>query len=168
MPKIIPPDTKAEVLAKAFDLVDEGKSLRQACAEIGFPRKTVEGWIDADPLLSAQYERARNNRADKIFEEILVIQDEKPESVIQLGADGEGGTQRIDPAFVTWQKNRVDARKWMLGKMSPKKYGERVELEHSGEVKSGESADLTKLKADDLLKLRELIAKAAPDESPKP
>lgn len=123
--------------------------------EIGFPRKTVEGWIDIDPLLSAQYERARSNRADKIFEEILVIQDEKPESVIQLGADGEGGTQRIDPAFVTWQKNRVDARKWMLGKMAPKKYGDKVEMEHSGEIRR----PATETEAELLSKLDQFIPK---------
>ena len=101
----------------------------------------MEGWVDADPDLSAQYERARGNRADKIFEEILVIQDEKPDSVVQLGADGEGGSQRIDPAFVTWQKNRVDVRKWMLGKMAPKKYGDQVKIEHSGEINSRSPVD---------------------------
>lgn len=155
MGKATSPDTRSEVLEEVFDLIDEGKSLRQACSEVGFPRKTVEGWVDADPDLSAQYERARGNRADKIFEEILMIQDEKPDSVVQLGADGEGGSQRIDPAFVTWQKNRVDARKWMLGKMAPKKYGDRVEMEHSGEIRR----PTTETEAELLSKLDRFIPK---------
>lgn len=157
------PDTKTEVIAAILALVDDGKSLRQACKEIDFPRKTFEGWIDSDPDLAAQYGRARENRADKIFEEILVIQDEKPDSVVQLSPDGEGGSQRIDPAFVTWQKNRIDARKWILGKMAPKKYGDRVELEHSGEIKTPAEADLSKLSIEDLVTLRAIQAKAAPD-----
>ena len=130
------PDTKAEIIAKVIAAVDEGKSLRQACTELGFPRKTVERWISEDEDIAAQYERARENRAEKIFEEILVIQDEKPERVVNLGADGEGGSERIDPAFVTWQKNRVDTRKWMLGKMSPKRYGDKSQVELSGKLET--------------------------------
>lgn len=160
------PDTKEEVIAAILSSVDDGKSLRQACREIDFPRQTFEHWLEADKKLMGQYERARANRADKIFEEILSIQDEKPDSVIQLGPEGEGGTQRIDPAFVSWQKNRVDARKWMLGKMAPKKYGDRVELEHSGEVKTGDKMDLSKLSTDDLVTLRTIQAKAVANESP--
>lgn len=119
---------KAETIAAILAMVESGLSLRKACEAIKFERKTFEYWVSKDRELASQYERAREHRADSIFEEILEIQDEKPESVIQLGADGEVGTQRIDPAFVTWQKNRIDARKWMLGKMSPKKYGEKLEL----------------------------------------
>lgn len=158
MPKIYTPDTRSEVIAAVLALVDEGKSLRQACSEIDFPRKTFEGWIDSDQELSAQYERARANRADKIFEEMLTIQDERPEDVIQLGSDGEGGTKRIDPAFVAWQKNRVDVRKWMLGKMAPKRFGDRVELEHSGEVKNA-GPDLSRLPTEDLTAMRAILAK---------
>ena len=31
-------------------------------------------------------------------------------------------------------KLRVDTRKWLMSKLAPKKYGEKVDLEHSGEV----------------------------------
>ena len=135
------PDDKKAISAAIIALVDEGKSLRQACAEVDFPRQTFEHWLDDDKELSGQYERARANRADKMFEEILAIQDEPPAFVIQLGGEGEGGTQRIDPAFVSWQKNRVDTRKWMLGKMAPKKYGDRMEIEHSGGIHSRPPVD---------------------------
>ena len=53
------PDTREEVIEAILALVDDGKSLRQACKEIDFPRKTFEGWVDADEALAAQYERAR-------------------------------------------------------------------------------------------------------------
>jgi len=157
------PDTRQEVIAAILELVDDGKSLRQACKEIGFPRKTFEHWVDADPELKAQYARARDNRAEKLFEEILTIQDERPEEVIQLDPNGEGGTKRIDPAFVTWQKNRVEARRWMIGKMAPKKYGDKVDVELSGSVKSESDFDLSKLTPEELIALRALQAKAAND-----
>jgi hypothetical protein len=43
--------------------------------------------------------------------------------------------------MIGWQENgealrrsalRIDARKWMLGKMKPKVYGDKVTTEHSG------------------------------------
>lgn len=155
-------DEKAEILEKVFESIDEGLSLRAACEKVGFPRKTVEGWIEADQELSAQYLRARANRAELLFEEALRLQDERPESVIQLGSDGESGTKRMDPAFVSWQANRVNLRMRMIAKMDPKRYGEKVELAHSGQIKS-DAPDLSKLGTDELLTVRALMAKASPD-----
>jgi hypothetical protein len=151
MPKIIPPDTQIEVIDAVLDLVDDGKSLTQACKEVGFPRKTVEGWIESDSTFSARYLRARANRAEKLFEEALTIQDEKPDCVIDLNADGEGGRSRIDPGFVSWQKNRVDLRMRMIAKMEPHKYGDRVELAHSGEIKQSGAVDLSNLSDAELI-----------------
>jgi hypothetical protein len=38
---------------------------------------------------------------------------------------------RLDSAFLAWQKNRIDARKWTAMKLKPKKYGEK--LTHAGD-----------------------------------
>ena len=164
MGKAIPPDTRAEVLEKVFELIDEGKSLRQACSEVGFPRKTVEGWVESDPDLSAQYERARANRADKLFEEILSIAD-----TVQVGTVEtlkEWGVEVKTADMIEHRRLQIDARKWVLGKMAPKKYGDKVELEHSGEIKSGEKVDLSKLSIEELRVMKDLRAKIAVDESP--
>lgn len=124
---------KAETISAILESVESGLSLRKACEAIGVERKTFEYWASKDEKLASQYERARESRADSIFEEIIEIQDARPDYIISLSDDGEGGSKKIDPAFVTWQKNRIDARKWMLGKMQPKKYGERISMEHGGE-----------------------------------
>lgn len=161
MGKRINPDTKAEVIEAVLALVDDGKSLRQACKEVDFERKTFEKWIAADPDLSSQYERARANRADKLFEEILAIAD-----TVQIGTVEtikEWGVEVKTADMIEHRRLQIDARKWMLGKMAPKKYGEKVELEHSGEIRSNDSVDLTKLSTDELIALRALRAKAAPD-----
>lgn len=131
--KAIPPDTRAEVIAAILSLVDDGKSLRSACKEIDFERKTFEGWIAADPELSSQYERARNNRAEKIFEEMLLIADTPQIGTVETAK--EWGTEVKTADMIEHRRLQVDTRKWMLGKMAPKKYGDRVELEHSGEIK---------------------------------
>lgn len=38
------------------------------------------------------------------------------------------GVARIDSAWVQWQKNRVEARKWVAAKLKPKKWGERIQV----------------------------------------
>lgn len=101
----------------------------------------VENWIEDDKDLSGRYTRARKTRALMIFDEMLEIQDSKPDSVINLGSDGESGSQRIDPAFVTWQANRVSLRKWVLARMEPGLFGDRLDLNHSGSIESPRPLD---------------------------
>lgn len=130
MPKITPPDKKKEVISAILALVDNGKSLRQACKEVNFDRKTFEGWVDADEELAAQYARARENRADKLFEEILYIADTPQIGTIETVK--EWGVEVKTADMIEHRRLQVDARKWMLGKMAPKKYGERMAHEHGG------------------------------------
>jgi hypothetical protein len=40
----------------------------------------------------------------------------------------------VDSGWVQWQRMRVDALKWALSKKAPRKYGERLDLKHSGNV----------------------------------
>ena len=41
---------------------------------------------------------------------------------------------RVDSAAVQHQRLRVDARKWLLSKIVPKVYGDRVAVDHAGGV----------------------------------
>lgn len=96
--------------------IADGRSLRSICADVGMPSKTsVFRWLAASADFRDQYARAREAQADSLFDDILEIADTAEDA--QLA------------------RLRVDARKWMAGKLKPKSYGEKVELEHSGEVK---------------------------------
>lgn len=47
--------------------------------------------------------------------------------------DGDGNTEVVfDSTAVQRNRLRVDARKWLLSKMAPKKYGDKVTQEHTG------------------------------------
>lgn len=157
MPKIYTPEEKARILDGVMPLI-RSKSLRKACAEIGAPLSTVEDWIEADPELSVQYLRAREFRADYLNEESLEILDETPGRIIQIGEDGEGGSSRIDPAWVALQNHRANLRQRMIQQMAPKRYGAKLELEHSGEVKNA-GPDLSRLPTEDLTAMRAILAK---------
>ena len=81
-------------------------------------------WIDADKDFAVQYACAREIRADKLFEEILTIADSKPDDKM---VDKDGNIV-IDSSAVQRNRLQVDARKWILAKMSPKKYGEKMDV----------------------------------------
>lgn len=100
----------------------DNMSLRAALRMDGMPAsETFFKWIDADKDKMIQYARACEERADNIFEEILEIADDSSNDVIIT----EDGIPTVNSEFVQRSKLRVDARKWMLGKMNPKKYGDR-------------------------------------------
>jgi len=93
-----------------------GRSLRSICSESGMPAEsTVRLWVTDDREgFSAQYARAREAQVDAMAEDILEIAD----------VGNEEDTQRA--------KLRIDARKWLMSKIAPKKYGDKVMNEHSG------------------------------------
>lgn len=99
-----------------LDAIASGKSLRAICKEIGVHHSAASSAMRTDDDLAAQYARAREERADYYAESIL--------TTAQATLAG-----RIKPDAA---RVAIDAFKWTASKMSPKKYGERVQTEHSG------------------------------------
>jgi transposase len=110
---------KQQKITEVLTQMREGKSLRQASQMAGVARQTFLDWVDKDQELAGQYAHARAAMIDKIADDIMTIADE------ELVATGEG---RVDSAMVQKQRLRVDTRKWLLSKLSPKKYGDKLEL----------------------------------------
>jgi len=111
--------------------IAEGESLREIVKDEGMPdRSTVYDWLLRHPEFADQYARAREEQADTLADEIIAIADEQPEIIAVL--DKKTGAlieHKLDGAFLQWQKNRIEARKWTAMKLKPKKYGDRVALE---------------------------------------
>jgi hypothetical protein len=110
--------------------IAEGESLREIVKMEGMPeRATIYEWLLKKPDFADQYTRAREEQADTLADEIIAIADEQPEIIPVV--DKKTGMlieHKLDGAFLQWQKNRIDARKWTAMKLKPKKYGERVAL----------------------------------------
>jgi hypothetical protein len=115
-------------------MISEGKSLRQILAQdtTGLlpAQSTVYEWLLRHKDFAENYTRAREEQADTLADEIIQIADEQPEIVVvtdkKTGAVIE---HKLDGAFLQWQKNRIEARKWTAMKLKPKKYGDRVAVE---------------------------------------
>lgn len=103
----------------------DGEPLTRICKDDGLPGlTTVYRWLESDESFRNKYARAREEQADTLADEIVRIADEAPPP------DGETG--KIDSAWVAWQRNRVEARKWTASKLKPKKYGDKLTNEHTG------------------------------------
>ncbi len=93
---------------------------------------TALRWIDKLQR-SDDYARAREQRADNIFEEILNIADCEDEDIYT----DDNGIERVNHDAINRDRLRIDARKWMLGKMQPKKYGDKIDVTSDGEKLQG-------------------------------
>jgi hypothetical protein len=106
-----------------------GESLRSICKDDEMPSQAqVYVWLNKHKDFAEQYARAREEQADSLADEILAIADEQPEVIEVKDKDGNVIDHKLDSAFLAWQKNRIDARKWTAMKLKPKKYGDRQVL----------------------------------------
>jgi hypothetical protein len=108
-------------------LVAGGKSVSSICKQPDMPSKqTIFTWLRVHPDFLKAYQIATEERAEGYADEIIDIADD---SVNDFVSDGEGGT-RVDLEHIARARLRVDSRKWICGKMKPKKYGDKVETTH--------------------------------------
>ena len=121
-------EQKEEILNNIFNMIESGKSLRFALSQIPLSSSTFFIWIEEDPEKSKHYAYVTDIRTELKFESIEQDYSEEPQR------DPETG--RIDSAWVQLQRLKIDAKKWELSKLNPKKYGDKIQQEHSGEVKT--------------------------------
>ena len=117
-------------------------------------------YIDDDQQRSEQYARARESQADKLAEDLLQIADD---GLNDTYTDSDGN-KRTDQDVIARSRLRVDARKWLAGKMAPKKYGDRQIVEGPGENGAhviNQTVDVTKLGTAELGTFIDLLQKVA-------
>lgn len=128
------PSTYSEDITSAICArLAEGESLRSICRDDDMPvLSTVFLWLSKHPEFSAQYARAREAQADALFEDILEIADDARNDWMRISGDDDEG-YRLNGEHVQRSRLRVDARKWMAGKLRPKAYGDKAVVEGPGE-----------------------------------
>jgi len=122
----------ATTFATICEHIADGKSLREICRAEGMPSKTtVMRWLADSQEFRDQYARAREAQADHFADEILEIADDATNDWMTRKV-GEETTTVADHEHISRSRLRVDARKWLMSKMAPKKYGDKLDMELSG------------------------------------
>jgi hypothetical protein len=115
---------KPEIIEGILNLMRDGLSLRKACCKFNVSPAAWSLWVCEDRNLAEQYADARGQMIDKIADETIDLADADPER----GPDG-----KVDSGWVANQRLRIDTRKWLLSKLAPKKYGDKIEVSGDSE-----------------------------------
>src|SRR5262245_21464481 len=99
-------------------LIADGMTKTRACELLQIPKEIVGYWISADDDFNERYRRARTEQSHSLTDEILEIADAPASSM----------------DAVHHAKLRVEARKWLIGKSTPRLYGEKVHQDHTHTV----------------------------------
>lgn len=111
----------------------EGQTLREICRDEAMPGlSTVFRWLGDHEAFRDQYARAREAQADAWADEIIEIADDGTNDWVE-----RDGREAVNGDHIQRSKLRVDARKWLMSKAAPKKYGDKVALEHAGKDGAG-------------------------------
>ena len=137
---------KETILNTIFTEIEKGRAVRNVLKDSGMPDVTTfYRWIDEDKEKSKQYARACEFRADAIFDEIIDIADDSSLDKKVL----ENGSEVLDSEFVARSRIKIDARKWVVSKLNPKKYGDKMDLTTDGEKITPQNIQVEIVKPDE-------------------
>lgn len=102
----------SEELAQTIcERIANGESLRQICQDKSLPcRETVYSWIRTNSEFLDQYAQAKEWQRDLLLDEIIELADKATPTAINVKV----------------AKLRIDVRKWLIGRLEPKKYGKQA------------------------------------------
>lgn len=131
-----------EIAATVCERISKGETLRQVCRDEGMPSvPTFLRWVgDNVDGLTEQYTRARSALMDHWAEEIVdIAEDGSNDWMEKRKRDGEVEVV-LDREHVARSQLRIDTRKWLLSKLAPKKYGDRIT--HAGDAENPVHVDV--------------------------
>jgi len=120
MPKLYSPQERKDIQDKICRGVSAGLTIGKVCAMDGMPaRSIIYEWLVEDEAFSDTYARAREARADA-----------RSERIDDLAEEVKAGQLDHNAARVI-----IDAEKWQASKENQKRYGDKLDLNGSLNVK---------------------------------
>jgi hypothetical protein len=138
-----PTDYSPDVTALICERLGLGESLREICRDEAMPDKsTVMRWLARHHEFRDQYACAREAQADYYAEEIIEIADDGSNDWMERKR-GEETIEVENHEVIGRSRLRVDTRKWLMARMAPKKYGDKLDIDQKTTHEVGNSvADL--------------------------
>lgn len=126
-------DKCREVLDYALNTL---KSIRTSIKDVGIiSRAEFYRELSENKELCDHYARVKEDISDALFEEIIEIADTEEEGEeVEVTVSDDGVTTKTKRGDKLRQRQlKIDARKWVVAKMNPKKYGNKVDVTSDGE-----------------------------------
>ena len=132
MPAGRPSNYNPEIAAAVCAQIAIGDLLTKVCTKPGMPSiATVFNWFGRHPEFVEQYARAKESQCEVLGNQLVELA-----ATARLGEKRktmpDGKVEIVTGDMVERSKLHVDALKWYLSKVMPKKYGDRAAIEHSG------------------------------------
>lgn len=108
-------------------------------------KSTVMRWLASHQEFRDQYACAREAQADYYAEEIIEISDDGTNDWMERKLS-DGSSEPVENKDVLARSRlRVDTRKWLMARMAPKKYGDKLDIDQRTTHEVGNSvSDLMK------------------------
>lgn len=147
------PSTFTEAIGDAIcQRIADGQSVREICSDDDMPHMaTFFRWLakDEHKELREQYVRAKEAQAEFMADEINHIADDGSNDWMErFDKEGNSIGWTLNGEHVQRSKLRIDSRKWLLSKMLPKKYGDKIQTELSGPDGKGPAFTVNLIKPD--------------------
>jgi hypothetical protein len=96
-------------------------------------KSQVFKWLRTKEEFRDQYARAKQESADAMAEDILDIADDGTNDWIEAERKDGSTYMIVDHEHIQRSRLRVDTRKFLMAKMKPKVYGDKLDVTSDGE-----------------------------------
>ncbi len=117
----------AELESDVLNEIESGSTLRVTASECGISDSAIIRHVQSNEEFAKQYARAIDIRTDTDCDALA-------DRISEIPQENMHG---VDSGWVAWKRVQIDTMKWLLSKRNPKKYGDKIGLEHSGEINVG-------------------------------
>jgi hypothetical protein len=105
------------------------------CVKNNFRPEDFYNYMRKNDGEQERYARAKEIQCEIIADDLLNIADDGINDTIVKVNEKTGEEYEIENReWLNRSRLRVDTRKWLLSKLVPKKYGDRVDVEHGGTI----------------------------------
>lgn len=128
-------DAKAEEVCEY--IATGKKGLVSYCLRKGSPGyRTVMRWLSERPDFQRAYVAAKEAQADRLAEEIVELADKARmgKRTTRKGKGKDAEVETVTGDMVDRSRLQIDARKWYAAKLAPKKYGDKLTQEVTGDL----------------------------------
>lgn len=125
-----PPSLSPELQEQIIEMLEAGKSNRDACAAVGVNPDTLYSTLSRDADFSERYRQAKQAAVDALVDQA--------NEVNRLALGAETG------ASVAAHKHLADALRWEASRRAPQRWGEKASVEINGRVDLDDAQELAK------------------------